>query len=873
MHKECQMKKFLLGILLIMSSFFIIPSGIKVNAESATSTPNISTIYPLEVEDYHDLSDIHYLSANDSFVAYTLNNKDIIIYYKDTKKTRSIAGFENVLDIKFVNNKQLIVVDYAIGSTSSLKYIDLSLSEPKVNIISKVNLTNLKLIDIYEYNKKVYVGIIRTTSEFELYTIDNSTTLTNAESHHKNTHTFYTTATNLTITDTQQYVVNSDNQILISEHSSQINTSPRATISNIKKLKYICQDSTPYLLAFTGENMYILPENEYEKAENNYFSLQNMQIQAFTDIDIYENNIYICDSQSKSIRNYNIAINNSIEAGSKPYTLTSKLWLASSDKSKGRFNNVSNIFVQGDRYIVSDTSNNRIQIIEDGKESIVISDGILENSNPHSVLLDRNQNIYFVVENSNNTTSSVLQYSPSNNEYSKIQTFSTFNSQSLGLVSDSTIDSNNTIYLIDYSSNTLVSLTTAGLQTKYTFSFTTSSDTKIDYLTLQNMLVVLNNDTIYLLDISDPDNISNVANINVDNCKGISTDLDSIYALSNNTLQKITISSNDSTTMQISDNSLTSAVFAKLDNFSCDIANGKIIAFRNDTQSLIKFNCELMESAFSFDNFSSSTALSKSNIPLAITIEDGGIIYDYPYYLGNYYLEKTSCIGVGKEGDYYRVLFEDNKTLKCGFIHKDYVPKDNILPFNTSSKTKVITTDQQVPVYKYPTLLKSNGASVITQMLPTQTSLYVYSKPFPISIDQKQFYLYENGDAIGFLFNANIVEDNDKHIVYLHTENASINAIGEDEINIYGEDKETIVKTIKNSDRIYVETYDKNSEYTKVIFKDTDQNTSYEGYVKTKYIQMDKLDNSRIVLILIIVFSVVILVIIATSYIVIKKRK
>lgn len=877
MHKECQMKKFLLGILLLISSFFIMPSSLSVNAESTTQLLDISTVYPKEVEDYHDLSEISHMSADDNYIAYTLNNIDIIVYQKVNKKTFTISGFTGIKDIKLVCHNQLIVIDNA-----TLKYIDLDISEPIVQSFGQINLDGLNFIDIYESNNTIYIGLIRNSNLFELYTIKNEDKLKDPSLLHSKSRDFYNNSISLAINDREQYVVDSSNKILICAHDSDSIGVQKETISQIKTLKYIETNDSEYLLAFTGENMYILPENEYSKADNNYFSLQNMQIQSFTDVDISKNNIYICDSISKSIRNYNIETNSNAQPNTNPYTLNSKLWLASSDKSSGRFNNVSNIFLQGNRNIVSDTKNNRIQIIEDGKDSIIIDD-VSENeyTNPHGVVLDRNQNVYFVVDNVNaSNTSSILKfsYNKGTNEYSNNQTYSSVNGQNnLGKVSDTTIDDKNIIYIIDYSNNQLVSLSQTGLQSKCDFNslaITTKSTSKIEYIIKLNMLALLNDGNIYLLDISNPQEITCVSNVNVGNCVDISTDLENIYILSNNTFKYISIEKTDSTTtMQISEKSLSDTVFSNISTFNYDLTYSKIVAFRKDTQSLIKIDCDLTETPFNYPAFDLSSSLSNTQMPIAINITSNGIIYDYPYYKGNYYQDKTVCIGIGTEGDYYRVLFEDNNTLKCGFIHGDYVSIHSENSTYYSNTTRVITTDQQVPVYKYPTLLKTNGVAVITQMLPTQTTLSVSSKPFPIQIDGKQFYLFRHDNAIGFLFNANIVEDNDKHIVYLHTENATINAIGESEINIYAEDKETIVKTINNLDRVYVDTFDKNSEYTKVVFKDIDNNITYEGYIRTKFIDMDKLDNSKIVLILIIVFSVVILGIIATSYIVIKKKR
>ena len=76
---------------------------------------------------------------------------------------------------------------------------------------------------------------------------------------------------------------------------------------------------------------------------------------------------------------------------------------------------------------------------------------------------------------------------------------------------------------------------------------------------------------------------------------------------------------------------------------------------------------------------------------------------------------------------------------------------------------------------------------------------------------------------------------------------------------------------MENHTRIYVENYDKKQTYTKVIYKDVNLNT-IEGYVLTKDIKMDKLDNSQLILILVIVISLVLLASIIVTFGIIKKR-
>lgn len=873
------MKKFYLGILLAISCFFMAPSGLIARAESQSEDLVISTLYPKEVEyDYHSLNGISQVSVTDTHIAYTTNKTDIVIYDVSTRKSQTIGGFSNIYDMKFVSGKQLIIVDYQdTTKTGSVKVINLKTTTPTTTPLNGIDIDNLKQIDIYEKNHIVYLGLIRETEsdkgEFELYQISNSNGLRNPTSHHKNQSKYYKTSSHLTISNSAMYMIDTESKILVSQHSTEITTTPQTTISGVKHLKYLVNNNQEYLIAFTEENLYILSESDYFSRDN-YFSDQSMSLQDFTDIDVFENTIYICDRLGGAIRSFQLSSDSTL---SNPTLL-----LASRDSALGRFDGVKDIYVQGDKIFASDSQNNRVQMIENSQTSVE-TPALPIDSNPHGTILDENQNMFVIIDNNNTSTSTINKYTQSNNAgtkaFSLVQHYSTYDDTPLGLSSDSAIDKNNVIYILDYTRNNLVELSNAGLQKKLDFStitnpITLTSDSKLEYLIEYNMLALYNGGTIYLIDLSTP--TTQVSSQLTYQCTDITTDLDSIYTINDTLISKITINQDSTnTTMQLSENSLENDYFQNFSTIACDISNSRMYAFDNGRQCINYFDCELMENPFDFANFNSSTPLSDTAIPLAIKMNNGGIIYQDPYNLGNYFTQKTHCIGIGTFEDYYRVLFENDNTLECGFLHKKYVRSDginNIITFNKTRKLKVITTNQQVPIYKYPTILKVNNQAVITQHIPINTYITVSYEPFPIKIDGKQFYLYEKDNAIGFVFNADIVLNDGTNITYLHTENATASAIGQEEIEIYDEDKTTVIKTINNSERIYVEKFDKNSEYTKIIYKDADLN-SVEGYIKTEYVQMDKLDNTKIVLILIITFSLIILCIIVVSYIVIKKRK
>lgn len=871
------MKKYLLGIFLLILSVFTLPITQIVSAETANTEININTLYPNGVLDYHNLDNISQMTVNDEYIAYTLDNSSIKIFNKDTRQVIEVDNFTNITELKYTKNNQLLVVDYDTSlTTHSFKVVTLSTSNtPIVSTLDSIDLSRLKLIDIYENDTTIYIGLLNDSDSgndyFELYTMPSASELIpNKDTGKTKSCSFYNTAERLVINDSSQYVVyknDSSSRLLVSSHEElSIDSSMTAEMLggiNIKSLKYFNDTIHEYLFAFTDENLHILAISntlDYTTATKT-FSNRDLNLDKFTDIDIFEENIIIGDADKKFIKTIALNLDNQENIS----IASNNILLGCSDSSLGRFNNVSNIFIQGDSYYLSDTKNNRIQII-DNLDCYAIT-GLETDSNPRNVILDNNQNIYFTTKNPNFDNSYIFKYSQENHTYSKLQTYSIYNESTvLGLVSDITIDNYSTLYLIEYSSDysksNLLSLTSAGLQLISSLPFTTSENTKIDYLKSKNQLVIYSDNMLYLMNTTG----SIVSSVEVGECQDISTDFSNIYALSSNTLKYITVIDN---AMQISNNCLSSDEFSNFNCISYDIINSQMFAFNSHTQSINYFSCAMIENPFDFTSIKNSTPLNSSTAPFAINVIEGGLIYDSPYYLGNYYSDISNCIGIESYEDFYRVLFNHDNTLNIGFIHKDYA---TIITHNTTKKIRVITTNPQVPVYKYPTLLKENNQTITTTRLSINTYINVTYNSFPVSIDGQQFYLYENNGELGYIFNADIVLDDTTNIVYLNTENATISAIGQDTINIYDEDKTTVLATLSNDTRIYVDNYDKNSQYTKVIYKDADLNT-IEGYVKTNYIEMDKLDDSKIVLILIIVFSIIMLGVIVTSYIIVRRKK
>ena len=199
------------------------------------------------------------------------------------------------------------------------------------------------------------------------------------------------TTRNLVLTDSQLCAVftNNDSQpILLSRSYGSDTITTNYIISNIQLLDYYSYNSNNYLVAFTLENLRLLPLNNLE---SNSTTLTELSI---SDIDIYDGQIYLAETHEKSITSYVISQDSNENIIFEKHAVL----IASKNSSLGRFNEVNDMFIQGDTMYVADTKNNRIQIIKDNRVTQI--NDLLVDTQPHAVQLDDKQNIYFVEKTS-----------------------------------------------------------------------------------------------------------------------------------------------------------------------------------------------------------------------------------------------------------------------------------------------------------------------------------------------------------------------------------------------------------------------------------------------------------------------------------------
>lgn len=861
---EWRMKKVYFGLFLLVLSIMLTTfSYIQVNAEETSNTTEIETIYPENILDYTNLSGISAFDINNDYIIYTKNKNDIILFEKETRDYTTISGLNEINKIKFASDF-IIVAD-----SENIKVIKNFNSAPQIFKINEISVLNAKAIDIYVNEDYIYIAVVdNTTFKLFKYNLDltfetNNPILTITPS------IDFSKTFMVAINDKSAYIVYKTSTgekyttgLCVLDYDKDYNSESIEIIetfwTNARVIDTFWFEDNEFLVTFTNEIFYLLSPSNQKYASINISTQGDLETNTFpifeiTDINFFNNLIYVSDSTYKTIQTFEISLDET------DFKLQSKeIVLCGNSFDRGRFDGVKDIFVQGQDLYVSDTLNNRIQILKNNHSEFI--SGLSSNSTPHSTRLDANQNLYFVETEA--SQSKLVRYKYENDAYTLDNKFFKVNGVNIGNISDICIAKSNSVFVIDSDNdkiyylvdNNLVELTNTTLNS---IDFTSTS--QIEYVKKVNKFVISSDNNLYYIN-TDGEVLNS---LNIPNLKEITSDFDSIYAITNNKIHLI----------NCLENSLGMGDYISFDttnytSFSFDILSRKMFAFDCDRSCLVKFDCKLSTTPFTLSDITKTQALQTKSIVLPLKLTNN-FIYDYPYELGNVYemnSENNNCIGIEEYDEYYRVLFENENQLKSGYIKKSNAQKIDYV----YKPIDVITTNQLVPVYKYPTLLKYEDERLIVKNLEINTSIKLLYT-FPVSLDEKEFYLYQFGDNIGFIFNADVVLKESTTIKNLNTENASIRLIGKDTTELLDEDKETKILILNDKDRIFVENYDKNEKYTKVIIKDKDLNT-IEGYVLTKDIQMDELDNSKLILILIIVASVIILALIVVSYFVIKKR-
>ncbi|MBQ9791611.1 MAG: hypothetical protein IJW28_03390, partial [Clostridia bacterium] len=441
---------------------------------------------------------------------------------------------------------------------------------------------------------------------------------------------------------------------LITYKTQQGNADNAFNTLNNKQISYINYNNLDLLITLTSERLKV-----YDVTNEIYFGqdiiYRNLGLDSyitgqlaspqFMDIDL--DKIYISDKYgtSKNIQSFIIT-----DTGIK----SEKTIVSSVSNDIGRFYNADDIlYKDANSMYVADTKNNRIQLFNDTKVTVLDElHSTYSNTSPRSLMLDEFYNLYFII-NIDVDKTSIIKYDGTNN--STIKEFD-------GNISDTTITYNNVIYAIDSTLDKVIKINDDKSASVIYDSLGDITDkAKIEYITYIDALLVYDNNTFTLLDtLGNKKAEKAIANINdytVDHAGNI-------YLMTDSALYSIKVTDNYSF-------DVSSTPFAYGGNFSCY----SVVSLNPSTSTLYFFNKDRQ----CVESFKSNTILD-INIPApvdafnedAITnidqvkpakIISDTLIYEYPYNLGNVFnndYSVTNTLVIGEHQDYYYILFNNN---------------------------------------------------------------------------------------------------------------------------------------------------------------------------------------------------------------------
>lgn len=872
------MKRFFVSFFIIMIGILLTPNFYSVYADNVNDELEVLTIYTDDILEYQNIDGISKLAVGENYIAYSLDNENIKVFNINTKTYGEIPNNGTISKLEMASDNLLIASD------TGVRAVDLNSLYDNTNTaqIQTLNImSNQNIVDFYVDNDTIYVGYIN----------DNTFKLTEYYlnlSIKEQTRTIYTdnesklnSVKAVTLNDTTAHIFcGDDSKVLYKLYKLDLSSPSPTLIETITTVPFSIIDTfyynnVPYVMAFAPGCLYLY-NNSLMEICNTPSDPNSGAYLHVSDFDFYNNKIYVArtsEGGSGYIQEYTITTKQDESTGKTETVFASNNPLICSKGSEaGRFNEASGLTVSGDTIFVADSNNKSIHIVYDDMSKLTTTNlSLKENIENLQTLgdltLDKDLNLYIVANIASNSSIVKYTYNKATNTYDFANNFDNISSQKIGSIS-SISSYQSTIYALDHTQNKLLLiskdvLNEANLDSKISLD----SNSKIACLKSSEDIVIYSNNNLYLInntgkvlsEISTPRSF-----------KSITTDYDKIYGVCDNKVYSYSLSGQTI----INDNKITEA--DRLENVNIihyDIATRKMYGFDSNRGCLVNFSFNSNNTPFSLNDIASNSPLTQDSTILPITIKNSPIIYEYPNCIGMPYNKDgkvTTCIGIEEIGEEYRILFNSNGKLASGFIPKTSA---QLKEYDCNEYYKVITINKKVPVYKYPTLLKWDNEIIKIDELELKTSINIKSDKFPVSIDGKSFYEYEDSNGkIGYIFLADIVSDDSKNITYIESNNATIKVIGNNEVTVYAEDKEEELLTLKNSTRVYVEEYSSDSEYTKIKYIDSNQKTTI-GYIKTEYIEMDKLDDTKIVLIIVIVVSSILLLVIAVSYIIIKKKR
>lgn len=601
------------------------------------------------------------------------------------------------------------------------------------------------------------------------------------------------------------------------------------------------------------------------------------QLSEITSVKVVNNNIYILDNMNASLQVFELLQNPQTEA----FALTAKhVLLASSGYDLGRFHYAKHLnAVNKQQLIVTDTLNNRLQLVNNNQITALsgyTNNGTITELNQPQTALVTNE-LQLVVYNKALQGDEVLILTLDGKFVKSIQSF-LFNDVSAPIVNlhSLTIDKQNNLYAIDAINNTLLVSQNyeefTVLENEFTASNNFNSTSKI-ITTHNQQLVVYHNNYLHLISLQTGEILHSAPFEKP--VKDLNADYNHVFVLTNQDITKLTITNNEFTQPVVA--TYESIPFNDISCFSIANDSGVLFLFNNKHQQIVKIS----HTEFS-DGLANFVHPVNINQPVALTelvklgtLTSDAFVFTYPAFEGeNYKLLQHQTVFVLPQTTYnnfHVVLFSHSNKLKQGYISTNSVTITTPAP-NTED-VALTTINKKVKIFKYPVLLPTdNNQSIYLQEVTLNTSLTPLTDRIE-SIDGSYYYAVAlDGGAIGYVNSADAIYETTTPPTPLIKPNAKVFSLnGEVVVYASANTLSAVVGMLQSYTQVYIETYHKNSEFTKIIFLDENYN-EVEGYILTHHVWRGN-NEQQITAIILISVGLLLLGLTAFTYVKIKNKK
>jgi hypothetical protein len=583
---------------------------------------------------------------------------------------------------------------------------------------------------------------------------------------------------------------------------------------------------------------------------------------------VYNNNLYVYNKNNADINicSYNNQTNEFTQ---------NTLFIAGKGVEEGRFKDVTELTYKSGTYYVTDSGNNRIQVLNN--KEITTNDNIYGKMT--EVVVDNNNNYYYAVY-SPGINSSVLY----KNGQAISQTFE--NTKILSIA----INLNNNIYLLsetqlitvksryDITSKNLTSALNLNENSKLRISNNyINNSTPISGIVQESLFTVSVDNKIYCISTASGNILNKTLTFDsniVDYKINYAATNSPIFALlQNGTMVRTSFT-------ESADKNITLEDFEDYTCFDMNVITGELYLYNSQISAIEKYNnpdfCARTNmlhyniNAYNHNGFSELWQYTQ--------IKSNALIYDYYNYTGNYVKlgEVTNAIvlqvpidsATGTLGEFAYIGYTLNNNLVFGYVETSNLINGIKPMVITDSTYKLRTTNKNVQVYKYPSIFND-----FTFYSFAQGDIITTYGKYISSIDNYEYYIVKIGNEYGYICSNDVTlsENITKNI----RTNASIKIFdGKEKVNVYltKDENGTILYKLTDGYKINVNNYNKNEKFTKITFIDEDQQER-EGYVLTSYVKLAGMSTTVVTAIVLLVLDVIIAAIVIVFYHHYKKKQ